>query len=151
MTTPQRPKRNAAFKGDYNENSSRTRASRVNTILDSDQSLKEYKTTSVEEEQYSDNDTFNQVHKKTTKKPKTKILEDPGQDSAFSESRVNDLDNGPNENLSENDNNILNSQIHVPSEITPNLNKQTLDDSIHKTPSTPTNYTSVHNVAGPSL
>src|SRR5579871_4765545 len=106
MFTPTRPKRNAAFKGDYNENPSRTRASRVNTILDSDQSLKEYKTTSVEEEQLSDNDTFNQVHKKTTKKSKTKIIEDPGQDSAFSESRVNDLNNEPEENLSENEDNI---------------------------------------------
>src|SRR5579871_3426877 len=144
MTTPQRPRRNTAFKGDYNENPSRTRATRVNTILDSDQSLKEYKTTSVEEEQHSDNDTFNQVHKKTTKKPKTKIIEDPGQDSAFSESRVNDLDNGQDANLSENEDNISDTQTHVPLKITPNINKQTLDDSIHKLPSTPTNSTSTY-------
>src|SRR5215470_16769697 len=86
MSSNSRAKRTTSFKGSYNETPTRPRASRTNNVLETDQGYKEHKDTSIEEEQLSDNDTYAQAHKQKTKKSKTHIIEEPGQDKAFAES-----------------------------------------------------------------
>src|SRR5215469_14262797 len=148
MSTPKRAQRSTAFKGNYKDNSERSRATRTNNVLETDQGYKEQKITHTSEDEHSDNDIASKVHKQPNKKTRTHEIIESNEDSNFTEN--NDHVIQPSDPIYDDDQSDEFQHNHSPLNIQPNK-KQTIDDSIHRKPALPTNTTTTHKTATPSI